>query len=116
MAKWRGKEIEAASSYTKSFKSDEVDTRLSRLQMASDMQFQEVKKSSVVRSIKLHFPDATDEELTKMTEDAITRIDSEFETKDKTPPAEANKKVDDALENGELDSTDEADDENTGET
>lgn len=115
MAKWRGKEVEATATYTKSFKSDEVDTRLARLQMAADMQYQEVKKSSVVRSIKLHFPDATEEELTNMTENAIKAIDGEFETKDETKPVDEQAKVDAALENGEVDSTSEADDENTGE-
>lgn len=115
MARWRGKEVEATATYTKSFKSDEVDTRLSRLQMAADMQFQEVKKSAVRRIIKLQFPDATEEELTRMVNDAIKRIDSEFETKDETKPADENAAVDNALESGEMDSTDEADDENTGE-
>lgn len=117
MAKWRGQEnIEASSLYTKSFKSDEVDTRLSRLAEAAGMEFKEMKKSAVTRSAKLHFPDASPEELTKMIDDAMNRIDSEFETKDETKPADEKVAVDAALESGELDSTDEADDQNTGET
>ncbi len=53
--------------------------------------------------------------MTNMTENAIKAIDGEFETKDETKPVDEQAKVDAALENGEVDSTSEADDENTGE-